>query len=256
MRAAPRLQTRSAQASPQNAQAPPRSDFSKKCLSSRSPERPGRGRGSLAEPRPPQVVSRDPASARPRRRHHPPPLRAVPRLRPHCPFPRTGPDRTGPSWAARARPLTMASLFKKKTVDGEFKARLHRPGRGSRAPARCCPLSPQPRGGPRSAAPQVTVAASLRLPPQPHLGGSSSRSRSPHPGFLSFSFFSTSPFRRDSEHSEEAEQDRPWGVVRLGDLMNFWVVSPAGVLLPSAETSHSLTSEREARVLSGGPGSG
>lgn len=172
MRAAPRLQTRSAQASPQNAQAPPRSDFSKKCLSSRSPERPGRGRGSLAEPRPPQVVSRDPASARPRRRHHPPPLRAVPRLRPHCPFPRTGPDRTGPSWAARARPLTMASLFKKKTVDGEFKARLHRPGRGSGAPApaRCCPRPPPPApgwaqvGGPTGDRGCVTPAPSAASP--------------------------------------------------------------------------------------------
>lgn len=59
VRAPLRLQMRSAQACSQNAQAPPRSDFSKKCLSSRSPEHPGRVLGSLPEPRPPQVALRD-----------------------------------------------------------------------------------------------------------------------------------------------------------------------------------------------------
>lgn len=154
VRATLQLQTRSAQACSQNAQAPPRSDFSKKCLSSRSPEHLGRVHRSFPEPRPPQVVLGDPVLLLP-------PLRTSPGIRPSTgPVPRTRSDRTGPSWAARARPLTMASLFKKKTVDGEFRARLTRPGSlgssglGSGA---------VPRAGPGWAAPQVTMAASLRL---------------------------------------------------------------------------------------------
>lgn len=154
VRAALRLQTRSAQACSQNAQAPPRSDFSKKCLSSRSPELPGRVLPNLSEPLPLQVLPGDPVLLLP-------PLRTSPELRPSPrPFRGAGPNRTGPSWAARARPLTMASLFKKKTVDGEFRVGLVRPavwrcsGQGSRA---------VPGGGPGSA-PQVTMAASLRLP--------------------------------------------------------------------------------------------
>lgn len=87
----------------------------KKCLSSRSPEHPGRVLGSLAEPRPPQVELGDPVLLLP-------PLPGFSGIRPSTgPVPRTGPDRTGPSWAARARPLTMASLFKKKTVDDVIK---------------------------------------------------------------------------------------------------------------------------------------
>lgn len=87
----------------------------KKCLSSRSPEHPGRVLGSLAEPRPPQVELGDPVLLLP-------PLPGFSGIRPSTgPVPRTGPDRTGPSWAARSRPLTMASLFKKKTVDDVIK---------------------------------------------------------------------------------------------------------------------------------------
>lgn len=44
---------------------------------------------------------------------------------PPCSFSLAG--RIGPSRAARVRSLTMASLFKKKTVDGEFRAWLKRP---------------------------------------------------------------------------------------------------------------------------------
>lgn len=219
MRAAPRLQTRSAQACPQHAQAPPRSDFSKKCLSSRSPERPGRARGSLAEPRLSQLGSRDPAPV-----PHPLPVAPTPRLRPsRCPFPRTRPDRTGPTWAAPARPLTMASLFKKKTVDGEFRARLLAPGDRGLGPR----LAAIPGGGPSSAAPQVTVAVSLRLR---SLTWAAPPPDGTHPTLV-FSSALFPPFQRDCEPSEEAEQRWPLGVVRLGDLMDVLLLSPACLLL-------------------------
>lgn len=232
MRAALRLQTRSAQACSQNAQAPPRSDFSKKCLSSRSPELPGRVLPNLSEPLPLQVLPGDPVLLLQ-------PLRTSPELRPSPrPFRGAGPNRTGPSWAARARPLTMASLFKKKTVDGEFRVGLVRPavwrcsGQGSRA---------VPGGGPGSA-PQVTMAASLRLP---CLTWPVCLPDCAHPTHL-FLFFSF-PLLRDSEHSEEADHCWPSGVLRLGDLMNFLLVFPACWVAPSVETFHFLTSEREVR---------
>lgn len=237
VRAALRLQTRNAQACSQSAQAPPRSDFSKKCLSSRSPEHPGRVHGSLAEPRPPQVVLGDPVFLLP-------PLRASPGICPSTrPIPRTGPDRTGPSWAARTRPLTMASLFKKKTVDGEFWARLTRlgslgsSGLGSRA---------VPRGGPGSAAPQVTMAESLRLysltwpvrPPD-----------CSHPTLVFF-FSSPPPFpERVSQLSGEAEQCWLLVVVRLGELMDFMLVFSCSLVPSSVKTSHFLTSERDVCLL-------
>lgn len=62
---------------------------------------------------------------------------------PSVPSPVSG--RTGPSRAARARSLTMASLFKKKTVDGEFQAGL---------------------AGPSSAFPRSLLGASLRFWPR------------------------------------------------------------------------------------------
>lgn len=77
-----------------------------------------------------------------------------------CPFPpvlsQPGSDRTGPSRAAQTRSLTMASLFKKKTVDGEFRP-------GQRGPALRFPgvfwglpatvLSAVPGGGAGSSGP-------------------------------------------------------------------------------------------------------
>lgn len=70
--------------------------------------------GPDCRPRPPQVPIRS-AIPNPSRGCHIPP----------CSFSLAG--RIGPSRAARVRSLTMASLFKKKTVDGEFRAWPKRP---------------------------------------------------------------------------------------------------------------------------------
>lgn len=87
---------RSAQARAHSAQAPPRSDFSKKCLSSQSPElRASRLRWALRRP-PSAALPGDPALVSSASAS---PLRLLPRA---CPFPpvlsqsRAGPGRAGP----------------------------------------------------------------------------------------------------------------------------------------------------------------
>lgn len=202
MRAAPRLQTRSAQACPQHAQAPPRSDFSKKCLSSRSPERPGRVRGSLAESRLSQLGSRDPAPALHPCQPPPPPgsvLPAVPSPEPG----RTEPGRAGPPRRGRS-PWRPSSRRRPWTVSSGPDSWL--PGSGTSAAARRCPRGWAQLGRPTGDHSCVTPA------PQPHLGGSSSRWHSPHPRFLLCSLSPpsrgiVSPLRRPSSAGPRGSLD-------------------------------------------------
>lgn len=133
---------------------------------------------------------------------------------------RTEPGRARPPQRGRSpwRPSSRRRLWTVSSGPGSWI-----PGSGAPAAARRCPRGWAQLGRPTGDRGCLTPA------PQPHLGGLSSRWHSPHPRFLLRSL--SPPFQRDCEPSEEAEQRWLSGVVRLGDLMDVLLLSPACLLL-------------------------